>query len=366
MKISKLISLFIFAASFMAAVSCKDDDDTTVLPSLGGAMSFYAPPFIEPGQTLTFTPTGVEHPEGEGLGYYWRVSPVMTKNDTVRLENGLTPDGRESDGSFTFKFPDSLGVFTVRAYAYAEGYTGKSAERIVTTVKPGLNGSLTNTGINPTDKHISYEGQNYYLVSLGELEWFRNNLALTTYGAPYSNAEIMTNVFGRFYNYEDAVAACPEGWRLPTEEDWLALGTSLGASAEKYGTIKGIASKLMADVQFNGITMWDYWPAVGTLTNSSKFSVVPAGYMNLGEEVNGAYPEANSYGVYEYAAFWTADSVEDDDSMAYYRYIVDSQPDLFITKGDKKNFGASVRCVRKYESSGSVPDLPGGEIIDKI
>ena len=102
--------------------------------------------------------------------------------------------------------------------------------------------------------------------------------------------------------------------------------------------------------------MWDYWPAVGTITNASKFSAVPAGYMNLGDEEDGAYPEANSYGVYEYAAFWTADSVEEDDSMAYYRYIVANQPDLFITKGDKKNFGASVRCVREAENIFNIDD----------
>ena len=346
MKISKLISLFIIAASFVAAVSCKKDDESTALPSLGGSLSFYAPLFIEPGQTLTMTPSGVEHPEEEGLGYYWTVSPVMDEMDTTRLEYGLAPDGRESDGSFTFKFPDSLAVYTVRAYAFAEGYTGKSAQRMVTTVKAGLDGSLTNTDIKSTDAHIKYEGQNYYYIGIGDLEWLRNNIAVNKGGAPYSNVEVMTNVFGRYYNYEDAMNACPEGWRLPAEEDWLALGSALGASADKYGIIKGVSAKLMADAQFNGITMWAYWPAVGTLTNSSKFSAVPAGYMNLGEEVNGAYPEANSYGVYEYAAFWTADSVEGDDSMAYYRYITADQPDLFITKGDKKNFGANVRCVR--------------------
>ena len=349
MKISKFISLFIIAASVMAAVSCKKDDDSTALPSLGGALSFYAPLFIEPGQTLTMTPSGVEHPENEGLGYYWSVSPVMDSADTTRLENGLSPEGLESDGSFTFTFPDSLAVYTVRAYAFAEGYTGKSAERLVTTVKPGLDGSLTNTGIVASDAHITVDGQDYYYCQIGGLEWFRNNVATTNGGAPYSNAEIMTNVFGRFYNYEDALNACPEGWRLPTEEDWLALGAAMGTTAEKYGTIRGVAAGLMADSQFNGITMWDYWPEVGTLTNSSKFSAVPAGYMNLGQEVDGAYPEADSNGVYEYATFWTADSVDGDDTMAYYRYIVDNQPDLFITKGDKKNFGASVRCVRDAE-----------------
>ena len=295
------------------------------------------------------TPSGVEHPEDEGLGYYWTVAPVMDDMDTTRLENGLAPNGTVSDGSFTYKFPDSLGVYTVRAYAFAEGYTGKSAQRPVTTVKDGLNGSLTNTGIVASDSHITVDGHNYYYHRIGDLEWFRNNLAVKKGGAPYSNAEVMTNVFGIYYNYEDALTACPEGWRLPTEEDWIALGTALNSTAGKYGTIKGIAPSLMTDAQFNGITMWAYWPAVGTLTNSSKFSAVPTGYMNLGNEVNGAYPEANSYGVYEYATFWTADSVDGDDAMAYYRYIVDNQPDLFITKGDKKNFGASVRCVRDAE-----------------
>ena len=264
----------------------------------------------------------------------------------IIYEDGLGPDGKKSDGTFHYTFPDSLAVYTVKVYAFADGYTGKSGQNYVTTVKPGLNGSLTNTGIKASDDHITIKGQDFYYTTIGELDWFRNNMSAAEGGAPYSNAEIMTNVFGRFYNYEDALTACPEGWRLPTEEDWIALGSALGKTTDKYGTIKGVASKLMADAQFNGVTMWAYWPEVGTLTNDSKFSAVPTGYMNLGEEVNGKYPEANSYGVYQYAAFWTADSVEGDDSMAYYRYIVDNQPDLFITKGDKKNFGASVRCVR--------------------
>lgn len=356
MKFSRYIPLFIIAASLMAAVSCKKEDESAALPSLGGSLSFYAPLFIEPGQILTMTPTGVIHPKEEGLGYYWKVSPAMKVSDTTRLENGLSPEGNESDGSFTFKFPDSLAVYTVRCYAFAEGYTGKSADRYVTTVQPGLDGSLTKTGILASDPHIIYQDMDYYYTAIGDYEWFRNNLAADQGGAPYSNAEIMTKVFGRFYNFEEAISACPEGWRLPTEEDWLKLGEALGSSAEKYGTIKGIASKLMADAQFNGVTMWDYWPNVGTLTNSSKFSAVPAGYMNLGEEVDGRYPEANSYGVYEYAAFWTADPVEGDESMAYYRYVVDNQPDLFITKGDKKNFGASVRCVRDVENSFNIDD----------
>lgn len=350
MNISRLTSFIIIAAGIMAAVSCKKDKTTEVDPSLSGTLSFYAPEFIEPGDTITMIPQGVEHPEKKNVGFYWKVTPSDGGSDTTRFEDGLGKDGKESDGTIHYPFPDTLAVFTVKCFAFAEGYTGSSATRYVTTVKPGLDGSLTNLGIQSSDPHITIDGQKYFYSKIGNLEWFRNNIGVRTGGAPYNNADIMSDVLGRFYNYEDALAACPEGWRLPTEADWNALGEAAGAKAKTYGTMKGIAAKLMADAKFNGVDMWDYWPAVGTLTNDYGFSAVPAGYLNLGPKAEtGGYPQADSKGVYEYATFWTADQVEGEEGMAYYRYIVADQPDVFISKGDKANFGASVRCVRDAE-----------------
>lgn len=347
MKISRLTTYLLIAASVMAVLSCKKDEETTTLPSLEGALTFYAPEFIEPGQTITMTPKGVVHPDDKGVGYYWNITPAMTSKDTTRLENGLSPEGEESDGSLTFTFPDSLARYTVSCYAFADGYSGLSSSRYVTTIKPGLNGSLSETGIAASDPHITVDGQDYYYTRIGNLDWFRNNIGVRSGGAPYGGADIMSDVFGRFYNHEDAMKVCPEGWRLPTEADWLDLGAALGSAAGEYGVIGNVSAKLMADAKLNGVTMWAYWPAVGTLTNESLFSAVPAGFLNLGNMTeDGEYPEATSNGVYEYAVFWTAATVEDDAEMAYYRYIVDSQPDLFISKGDKANFGASVRCVR--------------------
>lgn len=347
MNINRLASLILSAALLSIAASCDKEEEATVSPSLEGALSFYAPSFIEPGQTLTMTPKGIEHPEGKEVGYYWKVSPSMKDNDTTRLENGLAPDGKESDGTLVYTFPDSLAVYTVTCYAFADGYTGSSSKKYVTTVQPGLNGSLTNIGIEATDPHITFEGQNYYYTKIGNLEWMRNSIGARTGGAPYGNVEIMSDVFGRFYNYDDAMNACPTGWRLPSEEDWLTLGAATGADTERFGVISGVASKLMADAYFNGIKMWDYWPAVGTITNESGFSAVPAGYVNLGQKSeSGEYPEAVSNGVYEYAVFWTSEQVDEEQGMAYYRYLIANQPDMFISKGDKANFGASVRCVR--------------------
>ena len=348
MNISRLTSFIIIAAGIMAVASCKKDKTTEVDPMLNGTLSFYAPEFIEPGQTIFLTPKGVEHPEGEGVGFYWKVTPSSTSsNDTSRFENGLDHEGNKTDGTYKCTFPDTLAVFTVKCFAFAEGYTGSSATRYVTTVRPGLDGSLTDLDILPTDPHITIDGQDYYYVKIGNLEWFRNNIGVRTGGMPYNNAEIMSDVLGRFYNFEDAKSACPEGWRLPTEADWLTLSETAGVKTSTYGIMKGIAARLMADAKFNGVDMWDYWPAVGTLTNDWGFSAIPAGYVNLGpKSETGEYPQADSNGVYEYATFWTADEVEGEEGMAYYRYIVADQPDVFITKGDKANFGASVRCVR--------------------
>lgn len=92
--------------------------------------------------------------------------------------------------------------------------------------------------------------------------------------------------------------------------------------------------------------MWEYWPSVGKPSNKSGLCMIPTGYVNLGAQAqDGTYPNASFKGVYEYAAFWTADKT--DDGMAYYRYIFYDQPDMMIGTGDANAFGAAVRCVRE-------------------
>ena len=156
--------LLVFAAAALAAVSCDDDDDTTVYPSLNGTLTFHAPEFIEPGQTLHMSPKGVSHPEGGELGYYWKVTPGMEISDTTRYENGLTLDGKESDGSFSYTFPDTLATYTVSAYAFAQGYSGASRVRYVTVVIGDMtgNGSITGNGIKASDPKITVDGIDYY------------------------------------------------------------------------------------------------------------------------------------------------------------------------------------------------------------
>ena len=352
MHLRNLYSIILATAIVIAAASCDKDKDNEVSPSLNGALRFSVPEYVSPKQVVTLVPKGISHPDDAGIGYYWKVSPSMEKSDTTRLENGLSPDGKESDGSFTYQFPDSLGTYTISCYGFAEGYTSSYKSSYTTVVKGGLDGSIQGTGILSTDTKITAEGVAYYYTTHNGLDWMRNNLANPEFGTAYSNAEAMSNVFGRFYNYEEAMKACPEGWRLPTDAEWVALANSVNPeSNSKAGEpLMDVAADLMADISFNGTKMWEYWPTVGEITNRSGLAALPAGYANLGEkDEDGKYPAATFFGINEYSAFWTSDKVDGSENMAYYRYIICDQPDIPVGKGDIRTFGANVRCVREVE-----------------
>ncbi len=336
MSLRKLNSILMIAAVVLAAVSCDKDKDKESLPSLEGALRFDCPSFVAPKQVVTMKPAGVKHPKGEEVGYFWKVTPTMKYNDTTDV--------------YVHWFSDTLQTYTVNCYAFAEGYNNTTFSRPVIVVKGGLDGSLTKTGIKAEDPKVSVDGIDYYYEKIGNLEWFRNNLASVKSGIPYVNEEVTSDVFGRFYNYTEAMTACPEGWRLPTEEDWMSLAEALdNPVTEKYTTFKNVNAKLMANAYFNEIPLLEYWPIVGDVTNSSRLSLLPFGYVNLGNRnEDGKYPNAAFDGIYVYAAFWTADKVEGED-MAYYRYMISNQPEMMVGKGDVNSFGANVRCVRDVQ-----------------
>lgn len=358
MSLRKLNSFLLTGMAVLCILSCKKDDETKATPSLDGYMSFSIPAYVKPGATITVTPHGVSHPEGGGIGYYWRVTPTMTKSDTTRYENGLDKLGNPSDGTFRHTFSDTLKTYTVSGYAYAKGYVAKSKEINCTVVSGGINESITNLGLGTDTPSEIIGGKTYYYTSVGDTDWMVQNVDNTSAGVPYNNCVAMSEVFGRYYSYEEALAVCPEGWTLPSENDWLNLAQTAGADGEvtEYGNIAGIAASLMGNAYFNDTRLWDYWPEVGDITNTTGVSMIPAGYAMLGKKDNSAkndgfqeytYPTAIFKGYMEYAAFWTADTVADEEGMAYYRYIIADQPDLMIGKADTKSFGASVRCIRK-------------------
>lgn len=332
MSLKKLNSLLLIAMALIAVAACDDDDETTTLPYMNGSLYFYCPSFVSPGEVVKMTPSGLEHPDGEEIGYFWKVTPTMNYNDTTDV--------------YVHWFSDTLQTYTVNCYAFAEGYNNSSYSRSVIVMKGGLDGSLQKTGIEASDPKVTVDGIDYYYEKIGGLDWFRNNLASVKSGIAYQNEEVTSDVFGRFYSYNEAMTACPEGWRLPTEEDWMSLAEALGETvSEKYEVFEDVVAKLMVNAYINDLPLLEYWPIVGDVTNSSRLGLLPFGYVNFGTpDSEGGYPYADFDGIYTYSVFWTADKAED--GMAYYRYMISNQPEMLVGKGEADSLGASVRCVR--------------------
>ena len=300
------------------AVSCKDDDDTTVTKPYLYGLDFDLPTFARPGTVMELTPHGVYYTEGDGVKNYtykWKVN---------------SGEYQEMD-SFTLAV-NEVGNYVISCMASDpdENYYSTSASKTVIVIDPSLGKTLTGTEIAATDAHITdardKAGENdYFYTRIGELDWFRNNLAWTGAGLAYENADVTSYPLGRFYTWDEAMTACPDGWRLPTDAEWASLGNQAGP--------------LLCEAYLNGKKMWEYWPDV-VKSNSTRLALIPAGY---------ALPAISSptYNrLYEYAAFWTSTVSESDNRMAAYRYIYVQDSSIHSTYAEKGSLALSVRCVR--------------------
>lgn len=72
------------------------------------------------------------------------------------------------------------------------------------------------------------DGKVYHKVDMGSNVWLAENL---NFNSPHSYCygnEASCDENGRLYTWEDAAMACPYGWRLPTDSEWLELLESQG------------------------------------------------------------------------------------------------------------------------------------------
>ena len=227
-------------------------------------------------------------------------------------------------------------------------------------------GSLTGLGISDDDPNkVEADGDDYYYTRIGAFDWMRHNLAVTApaseyeaegyekdpsvpkeglFGGVYYNCKAMGNILGRFYTYEEAVKACPSGWHLPTEVEWVDLAKAFGAEDKAYEAgdpLKGIAGSLKAKASLNGLELWEFWPDSNP-SDKLGFAALPAGYAVRIPESDGS--SDSFFCITQYATFWTATEYSED--KVWYRFITDTGTDLYAGLADKTSFGASVRCVK--------------------
>jgi uncharacterized protein (TIGR02145 family) len=120
------------------------------------------------------------------------------------------------------------------------------------------------------------DGKIYKTVKIGNQTWMAENLKYATtsgswcYTIPYdANDGEKANCakYGRLYDWATAKSACPEGWHLPSKDEWQTLIDYLGGNNVAGSKLKSISG-------------WNS-PNTGA-TDSSGFTALPGGFRDDG------------------------------------------------------------------------------------
>jgi uncharacterized protein (TIGR02145 family) len=166
------------------------------------------------------------------------------------------------------------------------------------------------------------DGKTYKTVVIGTQMWMAENMNYAVAGSLcYDNKEEKCAAYGRLYTQEQARTACPQGYRLPSEEDFQKLEKFLGMSeedADEYGSERGTdeGTKLKEG-------------------GSSGFNAKLAGYY-----INNKFDLENYMGT-----FWTSTEGASTGDF-YYRRVYDNsaqieRASMYFTG----NYGC-VRCIK--------------------
>lgn len=172
------------------------------------------------------------------------------------------------------------------------------------------------------------DSRTYKTVIIGNQEWMAENLAFVVEGAnPYNNSSEKATTYGLLYTWEQAKLAVPEGFRLPTREDFVELENFCQKST---GLQAGTALK----------SNTEHWCETGMLgtripgQDSFGFKALPAGSQSSLKVFN----YLNNY-----AYFWTDE--EKDQEKAYFRHL-SYYNETFAELSSNKNCKFSVRAIK--------------------
>ena len=185
------------------------------------------------------------------------------------------------------------------------------------------------------------------VVKIGKQEWMAKNLDVDHFrnGDPipqvqdsdqwknlttaawcyYKNDPGNGTKYGKLYNWyavNDPRGLAPEGWHVPTDEEWKILSNYLGGEKAAGGKMKE-----------KGTAHW-HGPNTGA-TNESGFSALPGGY-RLGD--NGIFGLVS-----DGATFWSSSTYHPATAIIC---GLDSHYSEFWFDTGYKHYGYSVRCIR--------------------
>lgn len=263
-------------------------------------------------------------------GVVWSTS----QNPTVALATKTT-DGL-SVGSFSSNlYALALNTtYFVRAYATNSFGTSYGNELSFTTILYYTKGN----GVTDV------EGNQYPTIIINGKEWMQKNLNVSKYrnGDPikkitdvntgmegnwgyYNNDSANGNTYGKLYNWyaiNDARGLAPQGWHIPSKQEWVDLRTFIGSGdsaikMKETGRIHWLNNHLAYEL------------------NSSGFTALPGGNISY---QNAGFSNIN------YASFWWSSTSSSSSDIWY--ALIGSNDFMEMNENGNRNGSNSVRCVK--------------------
>jgi len=169
------------------------------------------------------------------------------------------------------------------------------------------------------------DGYSYATVEIGKARWFAENLRFRTSDSRcYEGDEANCADHGRLYRLEDALRACPSGWRVPSEEDWRALERTLGMSEADLSRERGRGEPAGKRLKFGGDT---------------GFNVRYSGWID-------PHRADSSRAMGRNAAYWTSTPAPPDEvsATAWHRDVATDRNSIWRSAVNV-TYWLSVRCV---------------------
>ena len=157
----------------------------------------------------------------------------------------------------------------------------------------------------------------------------RNNPNYIAYGVLYNWPAAMNTTTRKNNTMEFQQAVCPQGWHLPSDNEWKILEMSLGMSQADADTLY---LRTSGDVGMK-LKSTTAWPEDTLTSNLSGFTGLPGGYRNSHDLFGGRY---------KYSLFWTSTP---SDTMSWYRCFNFNERGVYRMT-TLWSQGLSVRCVK--------------------
>ncbi|MBI9037662.1 MAG: hypothetical protein JEY97_05970 [Bacteroidales bacterium] len=315
-----LFAAILFCSLLIIQLGCKKDDN-------GGFATVTTATITNITRSTATSGGNVSDDGGSAVtarGVCWSTNQNPTLSDEYTIDGIVT-------GTFISEITGLAANTTYYVRAYATNSEGSGYGNQETFATPnGGGGGEPCPGI-PT---ITYEEQVYNTVLIGSQCWLKENLNYETGSSwCFDNNPANCEIYGRLYDWQTALTACPSGWHLPSDDEWKIL----------EGTVD--SQYPIGDPEWDNIGPRGYdagkklksttgWYSGGNGTNDFGFDALPGGYHStLG----------NFYALTGNASFWSSSDYSSSYAWSWVLYYGNDGVSPYLS--DKVS-GFSARCLQ--------------------